>query len=139
MSEKRLFLSPWVRSQIKNKYGGKCGYCGQEPEKLQIDHIHPVCNSRRLPMYKDQADPDNLMPACFSCNNYKHGMSLEEFRGELGRQVERARRDSVNFRNAEKFGLVQVVEKPIVFYFESLTQNETVGTYEKAKMSIWIS
>ncbi|MGD1586410.1 HNH endonuclease, partial [Klebsiella pneumoniae subsp. pneumoniae] len=32
--------------------------------------------------------------------------------------VERGRKSSVNFRTAERFGLVEVVEKQVVFWFE---------------------
>ncbi len=32
-----------VREQVKAKFNGHCGYCGEKPDKLQIDHIHPVC------------------------------------------------------------------------------------------------
>jgi hypothetical protein len=40
------------------------------------------------------------------------------FRQEVQRQAERARAYSVNFRTAERFGLIQEVVKPVVFWFE---------------------
>lgn len=39
-------------------------------------------------------------------------------RREIEKQIERARAYSVNFRTAERFGLVEVIEKPVVFWFE---------------------
>lgn len=99
---------------IKLKYQGKCGYCGQTPEKLQIDHVIPISGG-------GTNDETNLMPACFSCNNYKINMSLEQFRNEIGQQIYRARKQSVNFRLAERFGLVTTVDLPIIFYFEKVT------------------
>jgi hypothetical protein len=61
---------------------------------------------------------DNLFPACAPCNLLKSVYSLEGFRKEIGMQVERARKYSVNFRTAERFGMVQVVPVPVVFFFE---------------------
>ncbi|EBA1981653.1 HNH endonuclease, partial [Salmonella enterica] len=40
------------------------------------------------------------------------------FRKQVSLQVERGRRSSVNFRTAERFGLISVVNKPVVFWFE---------------------
>jgi hypothetical protein len=48
---------------------------------------------------------------------------LEDFRRELGLQVKRARERSVNFRLAERFGLIQVIDTPIVFHFEREAKN----------------
>ncbi|AIB07083.1 HNH endonuclease [Salmonella phage 9NA] len=36
----------------------------------------------------------------------------------MSEQVNRARSYNVNFRTAERFGLVQVVDRPVVFWFE---------------------
>lgn len=79
--------------------------------KLHIDHIKPVQGG-------GTNDPANLMPACASCNNYKMSWSLDDFRDNIASQVRRARTYSVNFRLAEKYGLIQTLIKPIVFYFE---------------------
>jgi hypothetical protein len=45
-------------------------------------------------------------------------------RKEISQQVERARTYSVNFRTAERFGLVEIVDKPVVFWFEHYQQQE---------------
>jgi len=112
-------------------------YCGEEItlKAMQVDHIKP---KRNFPRYDggyyhcpllggtqvthDVDAMENLNPSCRKCNNFKTAMSLEEFRRELEAQVVRARRYSVNFRMAEKFGLIQAEERPIVFYFEKLKQ-----------------
>jgi len=81
---------------------------------MQVDHIHPrSCGGGN--------EIENLNPACRLCNNFKAVWSLEEFRRNLAQQVERARKYSINFRNAERFGLVQVVSSEIVFHFERAT------------------
>ncbi len=61
---------------------------------------------------------ENLFPACAPCNLFKGALSVEGMRKEISRQVERARAYSVNFRTAERFGLIEVTEKPVVFWFE---------------------
>jgi hypothetical protein len=115
----RMAFSKKTKDAVKQKCGGRCAYCGRVSDKLCIDHVHPVERGHLLLREgKDVHHIDNLMPACFSCNNYKSSYDLEGFRRELGEQIGRARRQSVNFRLAERFGLIQIIEKPIVFYFE---------------------
>ncbi|MDI8841786.1 YjfK family protein, partial [Salmonella enterica subsp. enterica serovar Anatum] len=42
----------------------------------------------------------------------------EMFREQVSLQVERGRKSSMNFRTAERFGLIEAVDKPVVFWFE---------------------
>lgn len=115
----RMAFSKKTRDLVKAKYQGRCGYCGQESEKLVVDHIHPVVQGHLLIREgRDVNAIDNLMPACSSCNNYKMAMSIEEFRREIHKQVDRARKKSINFRLSERFGLIEITNKPVVFYFE---------------------
>ncbi len=46
--------------------------------------------------------------------------SVEELRHQISKQVERARKTSVNFRLAERYGLIEITEAPVVFYFEKI-------------------
>lgn len=62
---------------------------------------------------------ENLYPACAPCNLFKTSYSLEMFRKQISLQVERGRKSSVNFRTAERFGLIVPVNIPVVFYFET--------------------
>lgn len=64
----------------------------------------------------------NLFPACAPCNLLKTTYSLEMFRKQISLQVERARKSSMNFRTAERFGQISIVEKPIVFWFEQYSE-----------------
>ena len=116
MSERKT-IPKKIRDEVKSRFGGRCGYCGQETERLCVDHVIPIFSSHRH-ADKNLNDPSNLMPACFSCNNYKTSHDLESFRQELSIQVKRAREHSLNFRLAERFGLIEVTEKPIRFFFE---------------------
>jgi 5-methylcytosine-specific restriction endonuclease McrA len=102
-----------LRLSVYEKYSGNCAYCGCEIvwSAFQVDHIIPKQSG-------GSDDLENLNPACRQCNNFKNVFSLEEFRREVSMQVERARKYSVNFRTAERFGMIEVKPKPIVFYFE---------------------
>jgi 5-methylcytosine-specific restriction endonuclease McrA len=100
-----------VRQRVKERFDGRCGYCGEKPRALVIDHVIPVQSG-------GTNIESNLMPACASCNNYKMVWSLERFREELAEQVNRLRQYSVNYRLAERFGLVAPTGAQIVFHFE---------------------
>ena len=115
-----------LRKQVYDKGEGRCAYCGEEVtlKNMQVDHIRSKRNFNyglrsEIPDYSVD-DIRNLNPSCRPCNNFKGVWSLEEFRRELESQAARARRYSVNFRMAENYGLIQVEERPIVFYFETL-------------------
>lgn len=126
------------REELRMKFGGRCAYCGCElPEKgWHADHVEPVrrdfemvrattgrgvthvARSTGKVMHPELHTIENLFPACAPCNLLKTSYSLEMFRKQVSLQVERGRKSSVNFRTAERFGLVEVVEKPVVFWFE---------------------
>jgi hypothetical protein len=59
----------WHRCLWRN--GGKCWFCGQPAET--VDHAKP---RSRQGTNKD----DNLLPACFACNNLKSDCTVAEFR-----------------------------------------------------------
>lgn len=119
-----------MRNKVYQKYGGRCAYCGDEItlKQMQIDHIIPkrhyseahgclIVEAKKFTEY-GLNDIRNLNPACRPCNNRKSACTLEEFREEILEQVRRLRRDSNQFRLAERFGLVESKIKPVVFWFE---------------------
>ena len=70
------------REIVKNKFGGRCAYCGNELEHdWQVDHhmSKMECKMRRI----DPDKPDNLFPACWICNHRKRALELEYFRSML--------------------------------------------------------
>ena len=110
------------REMIRNMFGGKCAYCGKHIDKFEIDHVKPIYRDREeKPEHSGKDETDNCFPACKRCNRWKATLSVEMFREELSKQVERLRRDSAPFRLAEDYGLI--VEdrsfKPVVFWFEN--------------------
>lgn len=110
------------REEIKNKFGGKCAYCGCAlGQKWHVDHVKAVYRNRGRDggMLNSELDcDDNKFPACVPCNLFKGVFSIEQFRTEISMQVERARKYSVNFRTAERFGLIDAKQNPVVFWFE---------------------
>ena len=117
-------ISKAKRLGVLCKYDNHCAYCGEDItlKTMQVDHIISKRNfyighRDQSPDY-DVGDIRNLNPSCRKCNNFKGGMTVEELRVEIEKQPKRARKTSVNFRMAEKFGLIKVVEKPVIFHFE---------------------
>lgn len=114
----RKAISKKTRLLVAEKTNGNCGYCGIElPDRWHVDHIEPYAKS------SSKCDIGNYRAACPQCNMFKGAWSLEEFRKQLSFQVENAREYSVNFRFAEKYGQIEVKPKPIIFYFEKLTNS----------------
>lgn len=132
-----MALTRKQRERLRMKFGGRCAYCGCElPEKgWHADHVQAVLRKSERCMkaaekgifrlkstgdvFRPEADcPENIFPSCAPCNLLKTTYSLEMFRKQVSLQVERGRRSSVNFRTAEHFGLISVVNKPVVFWFE---------------------
>lgn len=117
-----MALSKKQRAELKLKFGGRCAYCGCElGDKWHADHVEPIYRGYDTPsgMLNPQNErADNYFPACKPCNLFKSVFSVEQFRVEIQAQAERARAYSVNFRTAERFGLVQEVKKQVVFWFE---------------------
>ena len=122
------------RELIFNKYGGKCAYCGCELMRgWHIDELKPIRRNKKWDRKKrawiydgtcrhpDRLHIDNQMPACASCNINKHSMSLEEFRRLVGGFLTSLNRDSTQYKIAKRYGFIEEVVKPVVFYFESYT------------------
>ncbi|EGT4353038.1 HNH endonuclease [Cronobacter sakazakii] len=136
-----MALTKKQRAELREKFGGRCAYCGCElPMKgWHADHVEAVLRKSEQCMksaakglfklkatgevFRPDADClENLVPACAPCNLLKTTYPLEIFRQQISLQIERARAYSVNFRTAERFGLIEVTEKPVVFWFEQYAE-----------------
>lgn len=115
-----LALTKKQRVVIFNKSNGKCWYCGCDLSGLSwhADHFKPVYRERSGMVNPHLDTIENMVPSCAPCNIFKSTLSIEELREEIGRQVERARKYSVNFRTAERFMMVAEVKGNVVFWFE---------------------
>jgi hypothetical protein len=127
-----MALSKKQRADLREKFGGKCAYCGQPlGERWHADHIEAVERElKHVPgrgfvttgkLHKPQNDTlANMNPACAPCNIDKHSLSLESWRQLMQGSNAVLMRDVSTFRRAVRYGLVTLCEKPIVFYFETL-------------------
>lgn len=113
----RRRLTKSERLEVYNKTNGRCAYCGCEIPFKGYNADHVKCYAWNGP----EADTiDNMLPSCRSCNNYKHTMTLEAFRGELGKIPARLKRDINTYGIALRYGMIKEDEKPIEFYFEKI-------------------
>ncbi len=115
-----MALTKKERQQVWDKSKGYCWYCGFVlPENgWHADHFVAVYRQGAV-MWKPNNDTiENTVPSCAPCNLFKSVNSVEDFRREIELQVKRARNKSVNFSTAERFGLIEIIDKPVVFWFE---------------------
>jgi len=75
--------------------------------------------SEYLPIGSDINSTNNLLPACKSCNTVKGVYFLDEWRAEISKKATRLKRNS-RFALLLRFGIVEIVEKPVIFYFETM-------------------
>jgi len=122
-------LTKAQREQVRQKFGGKCAYCGCDlPERWHADHFESV--QRKLDirggrlvstseMHKPENDTiDNFMPSCPPCNISKHSMPLEAWRGWLAGHINSLNAYHPIYRLAKAYGLIQETGAAVVFYFE---------------------
>lgn len=81
--------------------------------------------------YPERDCMENKIPACASCNINKHGDSVEGFRSTIKKFVESLNRYSVQYKVAKRYGLLSEVEKPVVFYFETVIPPTLTNTPEE--------
>lgn len=114
------------REAVYQKTGGRCAYCGVEitRREMQMDHVRPVKLYGEPGWATKLNDLDNILPACRSCNHYKHTLTLEKFRAQVERMPAVLERDSVTYRNAVRYGLIQPTPHKVVFYFEQIGRKE---------------
>lgn len=62
-------VTPREWTSIVEHFGGACAYCLRSDKKLTRDHVIPL-NAGGLD------DPENVVPACLSCNSSKRDFSL---------------------------------------------------------------
>ncbi len=120
------------REALRQRFDGRCAYCGNPIDKMHADHLQPCIRittdqwgaplpyAERRMIKPERNTVTNMMPACAACNLHKGGYSLEGWRDLLQRSAAILRRDTSTFRSGERFGIIAVNERPIVFYFEKV-------------------
>lgn len=125
-----MAFSKKIRQAVYDKCGGHCAYCGREIayKDMQVDHVIPLERGVSPLWVEDRGyqrgtdDFDNLLPSCRMCNFRKGTLSVELFRKEIEHQCEGVCK-TFQGRMSLAYGLIERVNKPIVFYFETLTDN----------------
>ena len=142
------------RQIIFEKYGGRCAYCGCELEKgWHVDELEPCRRLytfepghwskgyingmsdkgvKWIPArdvfvgyeHPERLHIDNQMPACASCNINKHSDSLEGFRALIQGFRKHLNEVNTQYKISKRYGLVQEIDKPIVFYFETIAKKQ---------------
>ncbi len=124
-------LNKQEREELKQKYDGRCTYCGDKLGKIfHIDHIIPIrrnedgtCMNPHLDTY------DNLTPSCPSCNRMKSSLPLESFRSLISNFVNSLNNQSTQYKFAKRYGLVQETNQEVKFYFEKIEdKNSLINT-----------
>lgn len=132
-------LTKSQRAELRQKYGGRCAYCGCElSERWHADHLlavkrelkfvqSDVCGPTRIvasgKLYRPENDSlENMMPSCAPCNIDKHSMPLEDWRIRLAGLLGVLERNQPAFRHAMRFGLLERTDKAIEFYFERVAR-----------------
>jgi 5-methylcytosine-specific restriction endonuclease McrA len=114
-----------IRLQVIAKYDGRCAYCGIKFDgfKFEIDHIEPLNRHETDRSKRGASNLSNYNPACTSCNSSKNCMTLEFWRSEIEKKIDRINRDSSTYRLLKRFGLVKEKPGKVLFYFEKMQKN----------------
>ncbi|MDE5704037.1 MAG: HNH endonuclease [Bacteroidales bacterium] len=115
-----------IRQQVYDKYAGHCAYCGKEIayKDMQVDHIVPIWHNihdgtlKLMRVTRGNDCIDNLFPSCRACNFRKGTLSIEQFRQQIKEQCDTMLR-TFQGRMSLAYGLIERVDKPVVFYFET--------------------
>lgn len=122
----RANIRKGVRKIVYDKYNGHCAYCGCELEykDMQVDHMEAVYRAEYNGKQADNSI-DNYMPACRMCNFYKSTYTIDLFREMISGIPERLKKVFI-FRLAVKYGLIEIKDKLIRFYFEGSDTDEWI-------------
>jgi len=113
-------MSKINRLEVYNKFNQHCGYCGDNIrfiKDMQVDHITPKWMFENGYKIGDMDNEYNLMPTCRTCNHYKRGDDLEQFRYKMKTLHERVCSHYIG-KVALKFGIVTLNKFDGKFYFE---------------------
>lgn len=116
---KRPQISKDVRNYLYEKYNGRCALCGAV---LEIGwHVTTKNGNWLLPVHIEGKGPfiniRNLLPACIPCGSAKGDLSVEQFRKKMEMALWFIEQN-IQFKQALRFGLIQLTNTSVVFYFE---------------------
>lgn len=118
-------LTKKQRAELREKYGGRCAYCGVElGERWHADHFEPVirnwgAEAKAAPAMRPQNhNLANMMPSCVPCNLSKSSQPLESWRAWIAGHVNSLNQYHPIYRLAKAYGLIQETGAQVTFYFE---------------------
>lgn len=130
---KRKAIAKKTRIEVYDKYKGHCAYCGKalEYKNMQVDHLIPYQRERFKQYTEEEIEClENYMPACRRCNHYKRAHSLEVFRQMIEDIPNKLFRDNYIYKVGLDYGLLEVHERKIKFFFEQVADGRLVGLEE---------
>jgi len=65
-------LSDEAWKRIKQTFNEECAYCGTQPDTIERDHVVPISGG-------GGTVPENIVPACPSCNRSKSNTQIDEW------------------------------------------------------------
>lgn len=132
-----MALTKNQRAVLREKYGGKCAYCGCDlPARWHADHIEAVIrkckavktgrNTYKLVSTDEMHRPgndrlDNMNPSCVDCNLYKSTANIEQFRKMIMDGFRGSIHRTLSLRAAQRFGIITITplaETDVIFWFE---------------------
>ena len=125
---KRKRLPDRDRYQVYTKYGGRCAYCGQPItyKEMQVEHKEPLALG-------GADSTENYMPSCRTCNHYKHTLTVEEFRKQIGLLTGRLRERVYIYKLALRHGRISERTSDASFYFERVQEYADNEEHQKAE------
>lgn len=72
--------------------------------------------------HPEKLNIENQNPACASCNINKHSDTLENFRNLIAGFKKHLNEINTQYKISKRYGLVIEVDKPVIFYFETIKQ-----------------
>ncbi|CAO95044.1 Hypothetical protein ETA_pET460540 (plasmid) [Erwinia tasmaniensis Et1/99] len=101
-------LTKRQREALRQAFDCRCGLCGSilPSRGWHAEDIGEALVS------------GGVIPVCRECHTAKGHACVQGFRTLLSEQVQRAHRQSANFRTALRFGLVEEARRPVVFWYE---------------------
>ena len=115
MKHERRKVTKYEKAEVLMKTLGRCAYCGQvlTLDTMQIDHVMPIALGG--------ADIiQNMFAACVGCNKAKGALTVERFRAAVEKWLRYLEKDSITYRNARRFGLIEEHPRKVIFYFEGM-------------------
>lgn len=99
---------------------------------MNVDHVIPLYRNRsnktlrKMGVVRGTNIRKNLYPSCVRCNRWKGTFSVEGFREQIQKQVERLNRSSNQYKMALNYNLIKETGKKVIFWFEKQRKSSKI-------------